>query len=162
MCNKATYSFIQEIYCTFLPHFCMLQSSRLMPHIFRVSEDLKWSPQATWMWQFIATALLWERENHCWALAILVKWANLTLCLFCTKTQTITKLESHQQWKCQINVLLQYIMCCIGEFNKPDKMTKCFKSIHFTTLFTICCPFLKINITAFTAQTSYPSANDFV
>lgn len=60
---------------------------------FRDTEDLKWSPEATWMSQFIAPALLKKRASHFWTQVILVRWANLILCLFLNQTQTITTLE---------------------------------------------------------------------
>lgn len=158
MCNKATYSFLQEMCCTFLPHFWIHRSSWLKLCI---------SGSETW------NGLLGPREcdssllqlfcrrgeGHCCTVAVLVRWANLILCLFCTKLwqfqhRTLTVKVSNQ---CPPAV---YYML---QWGVPDEMTKCFKSAHFRMLFTVECAFLKINTVAFRAQSNYnPSANCFV
>lgn len=104
--------------------------------------DWKWAPQATWMWPFIAAALLWERESHFWTLAALSDWPIWSFVCIAPNSDNYNIGESHWQRKCQINVLPQYITCCNGEFDKPDKKVKCFTSLFFNSFSSCCVPFL--------------------
>lgn len=136
MCNKATYSFTQEIRCTFLPHFWMLRRSRLTLYI-------SWF-QRTWngllgphgcdssLLQIFCgrgRESLLDTSDSCQ-----MGRFNPLFVLHQTRTITTSR-ESRWKWKCQINVLLQYIICCDGGFDKWDKMTKMFQKQLFLNAF---------------------------
>lgn len=115
----------------------LLDAPELMVHTsrFRVSEDLKWSLRATWMWQFIAAAPLWEREPLLGTSSSCQTGQFYPLFVL-HQTQTITTLErvtDNESVKSMFGCSILYVP--MGSSIR-DKMTKCFWSIHFTVRFT--------------------------
>lgn len=98
----------------------------------------------------------------CWTQAILVRRANLILCLFCTK-QTITTLGGRVADNESVKSMFSCSILCVATGSSRRKWRSGFKSIHLRTFFTAVFGSLQINIIAFRAHSNYnPSADGFV